>query len=108
VKNHCDIFRVFIMVKSFVAAVLGMIGMVLPSIVHACSVCFSGDDDAVTNAFNWSVFFLLAAPYTIAGSIGLCLVIAYRRAVAKRLAEDAAAQTQPMMPMAWNPEESGR
>ena len=57
-----------------------------PAIARACSVCFSGDDDAVTHAFNWSVGFLLAAPYAIAGTIATCLVIAYRRAAAKRAA----------------------
>ena len=60
----------------------------LPAIAQACSVCFSGDDDAVTHAFNWSVGFLLAAPYAIAGTIATCLVIAYRRAAAQRTASD--------------------
>jgi len=59
-----------------------------PAVARACSVCFAGDDDAVTHAFNWSVGFLLAAPYIIAGSIAICLVIAYRRAVAARAALD--------------------
>ena len=59
-----------------------------PAIARACSVCFSGDDDAVTHAFNWSVGFLLAAPYAIAGTIATCLVIAYRRAAAQRAALD--------------------
>jgi hypothetical protein len=60
--------------------------MILPAVAQACSVCFSGDDDAVTHAFNWSVGFLLAAPYVIAGTIAGCLVIAYRKAAAKRAA----------------------
>ena len=59
-----------------------------PDIARACAVCFSGDDDAVTHAFNWSMGFLLAAPYAIAGSIAACLVIAYRRAAAQRAALD--------------------
>ena len=58
--------------------------LMLPTLAKACSVCFSGDDDALTHAFNWSVGFLLAAPYAIAGTIAGCLVIAYRRAAAKQ------------------------
>ena len=57
-----------------------------PAIAQACSVCFSGDDDIVTHAFNWSVGFLLAAPYAIAGTIATCLVIAYRKAAVRRAA----------------------
>ena len=43
--------------------------VMLPAIAQACAVCFSGDDDTVTHAFNWSVGFLLAAPYAIGGTI---------------------------------------
>ena len=62
--------------------------MMSPAIARACSVCFSGDDDAITHAFNWSVGFLLAAPYAIAGTIAACLVIAYRKAAARRATLD--------------------
>ena len=60
--------------------------LMAPAAARACSVCFAGDDDAVTHAFNWSVGFLLTAPYAIGGTIAACLVIAYRRAVAGRAA----------------------
>jgi hypothetical protein len=72
-----------------------------PAAARACAVCFSGDDDAVTHAFNWSVGFLLAAPYAIAGTIAACLVIAYRRAALKRAALD---EEQ----MFWTQEESAK
>jgi hypothetical protein len=76
----------FMKSKILPSLVLGV--MMSPAIARACSVCFSGDDDAVTHAFNWSVGFLLAAPYAIAGTIATCLVIAYRRAAARRSALD--------------------
>jgi hypothetical protein len=77
----------------------------LPAIVHACGVCFSGDDDIVTHAFNWSVGFLLAAPYVIAGSIAACLVIAYRRAAAARTALE---EEQTVGELIWIEEESAK
>ena len=77
----------------------------LPAIARACSVCFSGDDDAVTHAFNWSVGFLLAAPYAIAGSIAACLVIAYRRAAAQRAALE---EQQTIGQSIWTEEESAK
>ena len=77
--------------------------MLSPAIARACSVCFSGDDDAVTHAFNWSVGFLLAAPYAIAGTIATCLVIAYRRAAARRAALD---EEQAIDQLIWTEEES--
>lgn len=77
----------------------------LPAIARACSVCFSGDDDIVTHAFNWSVGFLLVAPYVIAGTIATCLVIAYRRAEAKRAALE---EEQAIGPLIWTEEESAK
>ena len=77
----------------------------LPGIARACAVCFSGDDDAVTHAFNWSVGFLLAAPYAIGGTIAACLVIAYRRAAAQRAALEV---EQAIDPLIWTQEESAK
>ena len=76
----------------------------LPAIAQACGVCFSGDDDIVTHAFNWSVGFLLAAPYAIGGTIAACLVIAYRRAVAQR----AALEEEQTGELIWIEEESAK
>jgi len=76
----------------------------LPAIVHACGVCFSGDDDIVTHAFNWSVGFLLAAPYVIAGSIAACLLIAYRKAAARAALEEEQAVGE----LIWIEEESAK
>ena len=76
-----------------------------PAIAQASGVCFSGDDDIVTHAFNWSVGFLLAAPYVIAGSIAACLVIAYRRAAAARTALE---EEQTVGELIWIEEESAK
>lgn len=91
--------------KTWTSLLAALIASVLPRVIFACSVCFSDADDAVTHAFNGSVFFLLAAPYTIAGSIAACLVIAYRRAAAKREAEEKAIALGQLV---VNQEESGR
>jgi hypothetical protein len=87
--------------QSFIAFIV----LASPAIARACSVCFGGDDDALTKAFNWSIFFLLAAPYTIAGTIAACMVIAYRRATAKREAQDRLERAGQLI---WNQEESVR
>jgi hypothetical protein len=91
--------------KAKISLLIGLVASVMPSVAAACSVCFAGDDDAVTHAFNWSVFFLLSAPYAIAGSIAACLVIAYRRAAAKRDAEE---QEKSVGQLVLHQEESGR
>jgi len=79
----------------------------MPAVARACSVCFSGDGDALTHAFNWSVGFLLAAPYVIAGTIAGCLVIAYRRAAAKRAVEEQGAQNA-LNALIWTQEENAK
>ncbi len=85
------------------SAALGAITM--PAVARACSVCFAGDDDAITHAFNWSVGFLLAAPYVIAGTIATFLVFAYRKAEAKRAVLE---QQQGIDQLIWSEEESAK
>ena len=82
--------------------------LMLPALATACSVCFSGDDDALTHAFNWSVGFLLAAPYAIAGTIAGCLVIAYRRAAAKQAVLAELEVQEAINPLIWTQEESAK
>lgn len=82
--------------------------LMLPALAQACSVCFSGDDDAVTHAFNWSVGFLLVAPYAIAGTIAGCLVIAYRRAAAQQAVLAELAAQEAINPLIWTQEESAK
>jgi hypothetical protein len=75
------------------------------SIAGACAVCVTGTSDAVTDAFNWSVLFLMATPYLVVGSIAGALFYAYRRAASKTEQHEPA---QPAVPLAWNHKESGR
>jgi hypothetical protein len=82
--------------------------LMLPTLAKACSVCFSGDDDALTHAFNWSVGFLLAAPYAIAGTIAGCLVIAYRRAAARQARSAELEEQEAINPLIWTQEESAK
>jgi hypothetical protein len=76
-----------------------------PAFANACAVCWAGDGGPIEEAFNWSVLFLMAAPYTVVGSIVGWLVYRYRRSAAKRERNEA---VQPRVHLAWNPEESGR
>jgi len=93
------------LMKSKISFSIVLSVMMSPAVARACSVCFSGDDDAVTQAFNWSVGFLLAAPYAIAGTIATCLVIAYRRAAARRAALE---EQQAIGQLIWTEEESAK
>jgi hypothetical protein len=90
--------------KILVLAALFLAAM--PDIARACSVCFADGDDAVSRAFNWSIAFLMAAPYLVVGSIGGSLFYFYRRAARK--SETQKESSQPVAPLAWNQEESGR
>jgi hypothetical protein len=55
---------------------------------QGCAMCGSsfGPDDPVQRAFSWSILFMIAAPYTIAGTIGAWLYFSYRRAPGRRRA----------------------
>jgi hypothetical protein len=58
-----------------------------PALAHACSVCLTGDSGPMGDAYNWSVLFLMATPYTVMGCVGAWLVYKYRRAAAKQRPE---------------------
>ena len=79
--------------------------ILVPALASACSVCVTGDNDPTSNAFNWSVLFLMATPYTVVGSIAGWLFFKYQRAAAKPTEETA---PQPALHLTWNEEESGR
>ncbi len=76
------------------------------SLAGACAVCLTGASDATTDAFNWSVLFLMATPYLVGASIAGWLVYTYRRSVARQKREEAA--SRPLARLAWNQEENGR
>jgi hypothetical protein len=92
--------------KTKIFALAGLLLVAMPNIARACSVCFTEGDDAVSRAFNWSIAFLMAAPYLVVGSIGGSLFYFYRRAASK--SETQKESSQPVAPLAWNQEESGR
>jgi len=83
----------------------GLAAGLVPALASACSVCVTGDNDPTSNAFNWSVLFLMATPYTVVGSIAGWLFYKHRRAPAKPV-EDTA--REPALHLTWNEEESGR
>lgn len=76
------------------------------SLAIACAVCVTGaGNDPSADAYKWSVLFLMAMPYVVAGSVAGWLVYSYRRAAAKPEQADAA---EPVSPVVWNQKESGR
>jgi len=83
----------------------GLAVVLAPALAHACAVCWTGDGDPTADAFNWSVLFLMATPYTVVGSIAGWLFYTYRRAAAKRSQGQA---TESPLHLAWSEKESGR
>ena len=75
-----------------------------PFALHACAVCITGASDPTTDAFNWSVLFLMATPYLVVGSIAVGLIFAYRRAVAKEKPMEA---PERLVHLAWTEKETG-
>ena len=76
-----------------------------PVMARACSVCLTGDSGPIGDAYNWSVLFLMATPYTVVGCVGAWLVYKYRRSTAKK----ERVEGQPSVaPLALNTKESGR
>ncbi len=71
----------------------------------ACSVCFGGTGDSVTDGFNASVLFLMATPYLVVGSIVGGLIFAYRRALKNRENVETA---EPIVHLDWHQEDGSR
>jgi nitrate reductase gamma subunit len=92
------------MTKRILSVAAGSAAMVFssPVLTWACSVCFTGTGDAVTDGFNASVLFLMVTPYAVVGSIVGGLVFAYRRALRKRTQSDS----EPIDHFAWIQEDS--
>lgn len=75
------------------------------ALADACSVCVNGAGDPTADAFNWSVLFLMATPYTVVGSIAGWLFYKHRCADAK---PNQDAGREPVIDLAWNEKESAR
>jgi hypothetical protein len=89
--------------------VLGLVAPALffPALGLACAVCLTGaPNDPVTDAFNWSVLFLMAAPYTIVGSIAGCLFFMHRRSSSQN--RGAVREDRPILRIAWMQKGSGK
>jgi hypothetical protein len=70
-----------------VAVALAAWAVAAPALGQGCAMCGTAlTDDALGRAFSWSVLFLIAAPYAVAGTIGGWLFYTYRRAATGRRA----------------------
>ena len=75
---------------------------------QGCAMCGTAfiKDDPVTRAFNWSVLFLIAMPYTIFGLAAGWLFLAHRRRGRHRAEVIALPMTRQEPAPAAGPEES--
>jgi ABC-type sulfate transport system permease subunit len=75
---------------------------------QGCAMCGTAfiKDDPVTRAFNWSVLFLIAMPYTIFGLAAGWLFLAHRRRGRHRAEVIAMPITRQVPAPAAGPEES--
>ncbi len=76
------ITRVLLTAVAFLAGAGSALG-------QGCAMCATAlpPDDPVTRAFNWSVLFLIAMPYTVFGLAAGWLFLAHRRRGGRRRAE---------------------
>ena len=77
----------------------------VPAMAFACSVCLTGDTGPMGDAYNWSVLFLMATPYTVMGCLGAWLMYKYRRAAAK---EKRGEGEQPLTQLTLSYKENGK
>jgi hypothetical protein len=92
-------FRVFMVTKLVL-----IVALLVPQLADACAVCITGANDPAADAYNWSVVFLLTAPYLVFGSIAGSLFLIYRRKVARRNREESADLS---LQIAWDQKENG-
>jgi hypothetical protein len=76
-----------------------------PEVARACAVCLTGDSGPMGDAYNWSILFLMATPYTVMGCVGAWLVYKYRRGKAL---QQRVEREQPLAQLALHYKESGR
>ncbi len=60
------------------ASILICIMLIVPMSVEACPGC-KNLDDPIGKAFNWSILFLMAMPFTVFTLIGGTIFLHYRR-----------------------------
>src|SRR5262245_24355316 len=95
---------------TLLATVAGASTAVAPdAFAQGCAMCGTAftADDPVTRAFNWSVLFLIAMPYTIFGLAAGWLFLGPRRRGGRRRAEVITLpRVRPVPAPAAGPEES--
>lgn len=79
---------------ALIGVLAGLVALLLPAsaLAQGCSMCktaLDGPLDPLSEAFNVSTLFLLAAPYTVVGTFGAWIVVSTRRR-ARAAAHDAA------------------
>lgn len=84
---------------------MGLALLAKPAALWACAVCFGDANDPINAGFNASVLFLMATPYTVMTLIAGSVFLAYRRT---RKQHEQAESSEPVAPLVWNQEESGR
>src|SRR3989338_949859 len=95
--------------RNFLLAVfVALLALALPGSAAACAVCLTGaaSGDPTADAFNWSVLFLMATPYTVVGSVGGWLFYTHRRTAAKK--NGGFKKKTPFWNLAWIHKESGK
>ena len=63
-----------------VTGLVAIVFVVLPALANACAVCGLGPNDVGGHAFNTSVLFMMAVPYSTVIIIGGAVYFAWRRA----------------------------
>ena len=74
--------------RNLAATALLVLGTSARALAQSCAMCGSsfGPDDPVQRAFSWSILFLMAAPYTLFGTVAGWLFYVHRRAAGRRRA----------------------
>lgn len=73
------------LINKYESFVLGAITLLLtPAITHACAVCVGSPDDLLSRGMNWSILFLMAMPFSVAGSIAGVLLYSKRQHARKQ------------------------
>lgn len=68
------------------AILLGILVGAADVFAQSCAMCASsfGQNDPAARAMSWSILFMMAAPYTIVGTVVAVLLYLHRRAAARR------------------------
>ena len=76
--------------EKLLAVATGVGVAIAPRIANACAVCGLGPNDVGGHAFNNSVLFMMAVPYTTVAVIGGAVYLTWRKAVQRRNASPIA------------------